>query len=99
MFTLYLAAHTCSLATHIVLEDVGAKFALKRIRFDRNEHRSPAYLDVNPNGRVPALATPHGLLSETPAMLGFVAQSYRKAQLAPFHDPSAFAEMQAFNRY
>jgi len=99
MFTLYFAAHTCSLATHIVLEDVGAKFALKRIRFDRNEQRSPAYLEVNPKGRVPALATPHGILTETPAMLAFIAQSYPKARLAPLHDPFAFAEMQAFNSY
>jgi glutathione S-transferase len=99
MFTLYYAAHTCSLASHIALEDAGAKYALRRISFERNEQRSPAYLEVNPKARVPALVTPRGILTETPAMLAFIAQSFPEARLAPLNDPFAFAEMQAFNSY
>lgn len=99
MLTLYYTAHTCSLATHIALEDAGAEYELKRIRFDKTEQQSPAYLQVNPKARVPAMATPRGILTETPAMLAFVAQSFPQAKLAPLDDPFSFAELQAFNSY
>jgi glutathione S-transferase len=99
MLTLYFTAHTCALATHIVLEDAGAEYALKKIDFAKNEQRDPAYLAVNPKGRVPALVAPQGVLTETPAMLAFVAQSFPRARLAPLGDPFAFATAQAFNSY
>ena len=57
------------------------------------------YLAVNPKGRVPALVTGHGVLTETPAILAFVAQTYPKARLAPLDDPFGFARVQAFNSY
>ena len=99
MLKLFYAAHTCSLATHIVLEEVGADYSTARIDFARTEQRSPEYLKVNPKGRVPALITDRGVLTETPAMLVFVAQSFPAARLAPLDDPFAFAEAQAFNSY
>lgn len=99
MFTLYYAAHTCALASHIALLDAGADFALKRVDFASVEQQSPAYLQVNPKGRVPALITPRGTLTETPAMLAFIAQSYPPARLAPLDDPYAFAQVQSFNSY
>lgn len=99
MITLYYAAHTCALASHIVLEDVGADYSTVRIDFATNEQRSPAYLAINPKGRVPALVTDSGILTETPAMLAFVAQSFPRAGLAPLDDPFAFAQVQAFNSY
>jgi glutathione S-transferase len=43
--------------------------------------------------------TDRGILTETPAMLAFIAQSFPKAKLAPIDDPFAFAEVQAFNSY
>jgi glutathione S-transferase len=54
---------------------------------------------VNPKGRVPALVTPRGVLTETPAMLAFIAQSFPQARLAPVDDAFALAELQAFNSY
>jgi glutathione S-transferase len=45
------------------------------------------------------MVTPGGILTETPAILAFIAQSYPAARLAPLDDPFAFAEMQAFNSY
>jgi glutathione S-transferase len=99
MLKLFYAAHTCSLATHIVLEEVGADYSTVRIDFGKTEQRSPEYLEVNPKGRVPALVTDRGVLTETPAMLVFVAQSFPDARLAPIDDPFAFAAMQAFNSY
>jgi glutathione S-transferase len=99
MLTLYYAAHTCSLASHIALEDAGAKYELKRVDFSKTEQQSPAYLKVNPKGRVPTMVTARGVLTETPAMLAFIAQSFSEAHLAPLDDPFAFAELQAFNSY
>jgi glutathione S-transferase len=99
MLKLYYAAHTCSLATHIALEDAGADYSTVRIDFTTNQQRSSDYLKVNPKARVPALVTDRGVLTETPAMLAFVAQSFAAARLAPLDDPFAFAEVQAFNSY
>jgi glutathione S-transferase len=99
LFTLYYAPHTCALATHIASRDAAASYELKRIAFGKTEQQSAAYLTVNPKGRVPAMVTPRGILTETPAMLAFIAQSFPQAGLAPLDDPFAFAELQAFNSY
>jgi glutathione S-transferase len=99
MFTLYYAPHTCSLASHIALEDAGASYSLKRIDFSKTEQQSPTYLTINPKARVPAMVAPRGILTETPAILAFIAQSFPEARLAPLDDPFAFAELQAFNNY
>ncbi len=96
---LYYATGTCALASHIALEEAGAEYSTVRINFAVNEQRSPEYLAINPKGRVPALVTERGILTETPAMLAFIAQSFPKAKLAPLDDPFRFAEVQAFNSY
>jgi glutathione S-transferase len=99
MFTLYYAPHTCSLASHIALEEAGAPYELKRLDINNKEHQQQDYLGINAKARVPAMVTPRGVLTETPAMLAFIAQSYPAAKLAPIDDPFAFAELQAFNSY
>ena len=99
MLTLYYAARTCSLASHIALLDARATYQLKRIDFGRTEQQSPAYLEINPKARVPAMVTPRGVLTETPAILVFIAQSFPEALLAPMGDPLAFAQLQSFNSY
>lgn len=99
MLTLHYAAHTCSLATHITLEEIGAEYELRRVDFKSEEQKSPAYLKINPKARVPALVTEQGVLTETPAMLAYLAQTHPAAGLAPLGDPFAFAELQSFNSY
>jgi glutathione S-transferase len=99
MFTLFYSPHTCSLASRIALEDAGAHYPLERIDFAKREQQSAEYLTINPKGRVPALVTPRGILTETPAILVFIAQRFPLAALAPLDDPSAFAELQSFNSY
>ena len=96
---LYYMPNTCALATHIALEHVGADYQLRCVDFASDEQRSPDYLRVNPKGRVPALVTQRGVLTETPAILAFIAQSFPEARLAPLDDPFAFAQLQAFNSY
>ncbi len=99
MIKLYYAAHTCSLASHIALEDAGADYSTVRISFADEEQRKPQYLAINPKARVPALVTDRGILTETPAMLVYIAQSFPQARLAPMDNPFSFAEVQAFNSY
>ena len=99
MITLFYAPHTCSLASHIALEDAAAEYATVRINFADDEQRKPAYLAVSPKGRVPAMVIDRGTLTETPAMLAFIAQSFPQARLAPLDDPFFFAEVQAFNSF
>ncbi|MFM7442790.1 MAG: glutathione S-transferase family protein [Tabrizicola sp.] len=98
MLTFYYTRKTCALATHIALIDAGADYTLRRIDFKSGEQRSPEFLAINPKGRVPALVTPQGILTETPALLTYLAQTYPQANLAPT-DPFAFARLQAFNAF
>jgi glutathione S-transferase len=99
MFTLYYARGTCALAPHLALEYAGADYQTVRIDFAKKEQRSPGYLRVNPKGRVPALLTGQGVLTETPALLQFISQSFPDAKLAPLHDPFLLARVNEFNSY
>ncbi len=98
MLTLYFAPRTCALASLIALEESGLQFKTKKLNFAEAEQRSPEYLAINPKGRVPVLATDRGVITETPAILAYIAQIATAAQLAPL-DPFEFARMQAFNNY
>src|SRR3979411_2197899 len=99
MFKLYYSRGSCALASHIALQEAGAPYTTERIDFKTNQQNSPEYLAINPKGRVPSLVTDQGILTETPAMLAYIAQSFPLAKLAPLDDAFAFAKMQAFNSY
>jgi glutathione S-transferase len=99
MLTLYYAPATCALASHIALEQAGADYRTERVDFKSSQQRSPEYLKLNPKGRVPALVTEHGVLTETPAILLYIAQRFPQAKLAPFDDPWALAQLNAFCSY
>lgn len=98
MFTLYYSPNSCALASHIALKDAGADYRLQRVDFAKTQQRSAEYLALNPKGRVPALVTPGGILTETPAILAFIAQTFPQAGLTPA-DPFRFAKVQEFNSY
>ena len=99
MLKLYYAPGTCALATHIALEEAGAPYEAVRVDFAGQAQRSAEYLAINPKGRVPALVTEHGTLTETPSLLCFVAQRFPGAELAPLADPFALGQIQEFNSY
>lgn len=98
MLTLFATKNSCSLATHIALEEAGAEYTLRKVDTAGGEQRTPDYLKINPKGRVPALVTDHGILTENVALLQYVAQTYPKANLAPA-DAFGLAAMNAFNAY
>jgi glutathione S-transferase len=97
--TLYYAAGTCAQAVLIALYEAGAQFTLKTLNFAESEQRGAEYLAINPKARVPALVTERGVLTEVPALLLYVAQTYPQATLAPLDDPFALAQLQEFNAY
>jgi glutathione S-transferase len=99
MLRLYFAPGTCALATHIALEEADADYEAVRVDFGSQAQRTPEYLAINPKGRVPALVTERGTLTETPGLLIFVAQHFPAAELAPLSDPFALAQVQEFNSY
>jgi glutathione S-transferase len=99
MLRLYYAPGTCALATHIALEEAGAPYEAVPVDFGSQAQRSPEYLAINPKGRVPALVTESGTLTETPGLLLYVAQRFPSAELAPLSDPFALAQVQEFNSY
>ncbi len=99
MLKFYYAPHTCALASHIALEQAGADYETVRVDFATTAQRAPAYLAINPKGRVPSLVTDRGVLTETPAILTFICQSYPNARLAPLDDVFALAQVQSFNSY
>jgi glutathione S-transferase len=69
------------------------------VDFRQDAQRTPDYLAINPKSRVPALATARGVITEAPAILTYIAHAFPAAKLAPFDDPFAFAQVQAFNTY
>ena len=99
MLKLFYGPNACSLASHIALTEAGADFEAVRLNLKAGDQHKPEYLAINPKGRVPALVTPRGILTESVMILGWVAQSYPQAHLRPEGDFFAFSEMQSFNLY
>lgn len=99
MLTLYYAPRTCALASLITLEESGLDHRVEVVDMKTGAQRSPDYLKVNPKGRVPALGTDRGIITETPAILVYIAHNAAGRRLAPFEDAFAFARLQAFNSY
>lgn len=99
MLTFHYAPNTCALASMIAMEAAGAAYQTVRLDLAAGDQRRANYVAINPKARVPALVTGKGVLTETPAILAFVAQSFPEARLAPLDDAFAFAELQAFNSY
>ena len=83
MLTLYCTPGTISVAVAIALHEAGLPFKEVRVDFASAEQTAAAYRAVNPKGRVPALATDDGILTETGAILEHVAALAPGAGLVP----------------
>ena len=75
MLTLHYAPRTISVAVAIALEQVGTPYNATRLEFASGDQTKPEYHRLNPKGRVPALETPDGVLTETGGLLEYVAPS------------------------
>lgn len=95
---LYSVPGSCAFASHVALEVSGAEHEVRRA--PREEGRTAtSFFEINPKGRVPALVTAEGVLTETPAILFYIAQTHPHANLAPIDNPWLFAKMQSFCAY
>jgi glutathione S-transferase len=87
MLELYYAPGSRALASQITLAEAGAEYEPVPLDLLANHQRKPEYLAPNPKGRVPALVTDKGVLTEHPAILAFIAQSFPDARLLLRGDP------------
>jgi glutathione S-transferase len=84
MLQLYYAPGACSMASHIALEETGAPYTATPVALAQGEHLKSEYLNnVNSRGKVPALRTDDGILTENVAILTYLARSFPDANLLP----------------
>lgn len=89
--TLFYFPGACSLASHIVLEELAEPFEAVKVDVLAGEQHQASFRAINPHGKVPALATEHGVLTETPAILGWLAGKRPELGLLP-SDPFTRAQ-------
>lgn len=84
MLKLYYTPGTISIAVAITLEEAGLAYETVKVDFASAEQTKPAYLAVNPKGRVPAMTSDDGrIMTETGALLEYVAALAPDAGLVP----------------
>jgi glutathione S-transferase len=83
MIRLYHSPGACSFAAHLALEESGVAYEVTRVNLAEGEQRTPAFLAINPKGRVPALADGEFVLTEVPAILRYVSRLSQSEALWP----------------
>src|SRR6185312_16846794 len=83
MLTLYFAPGSSSMAVHIALHEIGVPFEARPMSFRRNDLHAPAYLKLNPEGKVPTLVIDGRPLTEVAAILFYLARRFPEAELLP----------------
>jgi glutathione S-transferase len=97
MLKLYWSANSIAAATGIVLNEGGVHWESVQLDFANAEQTKPEFLAINPKGRVPALATPEGILTETGAILEYLAATAVPGMVPV--DPMQAARMRELNYY
>ena len=83
MYKLYYYPGNANLAPHMLLEEIGAKYELVLLDRDKQQHKSPEYLKLNPHGRIPTLVDGDLVLYETAAICLHLCDRHPEARLAP----------------
>ena len=76
MYKLHYSPGSCSLIIDTLLEELGVEYDMQRVQTEAGEHRRPEYLAINPKGKVPALATPDGILTECVALIEYLCDKH-----------------------
>ena len=87
MLTLYYSPGASSVIPHITLEEIRAPYQRKLINLAKGEHKTDAYLKINPHGKVPALSVDGNILTENVAILTYLAKRFPDARLLPQNQP------------
>lgn len=83
MYTLYYSPGTASMVVHLALLEIGADYRLEQVDLEKKAQRSPEYLKLNPNGRVPTLLIDGRPVYESAALLTLLAERHPEARLIP----------------
>jgi glutathione S-transferase len=81
--TLFHASPSRSSIVHWMLEELGEPYKLEVLNLRAGDQRKPAYLAINPMGKVPTLKDGDVVVSEVAAICCYLADTYPKAKLAP----------------
>jgi glutathione S-transferase len=87
----------CSLAPHIILEEIEKPFHLELVSTSDGSTRKPEYIKLNPKGRVPVLVTDDSVLTEAPAILMHLALSNPERSLIPNSSDDLVRAIEWFN--
>ncbi len=93
MLTFYFAPGSSSMAPHIALHETGASFEGKPLSLAKKDTRTPAFLAINPAGKVPVLLVDGRVLTEVAGILFYLARSFPAAGLLPQGDVEAEAQV------
>jgi glutathione S-transferase len=81
---LYYSPGSCALGVHVLLEEIGAPFELRRVNFAEREQHGAAYVAINPKSKVPALERDDGsVMTEYQAISIYLALTHPEKQLIP----------------
>lgn len=94
---LYYSPGACSLAPHILLEELNISYQLELTSVAEEKTASPAFLIINPKGRVPVLEVNRTILTEAPAILVYLALAYPHASLLPSQPLARFRCLEWLN--
>lgn len=100
MYRLYWSANSAAFAPHAVLQEIGARYELVELDLQRGQQRDPAYLKLNPHGRVPTLVVDDSeVVYESAAICLYLAERHPEAKLAPaVGDPARGRYLQWLSR-
>lgn len=76
MYTLYYSPGACSMAVHVLLNELGAAYKLEEIRISKGEQKSPEFLKINPRGAVPVLVDNGVILREAAAIILYLTSKH-----------------------
>ena len=74
---------------HWLLEESGAPYRVELVNFEKGENRKPAFLAVNPMGKIPAIAHRGTVVTECGAIITYLADAFPTAKLAPANEDPA----------
>lgn len=80
---LYHNPQSRAVGAQTLLEELGADYELKELDLQKNEQKSPAFLALNPMGKIPTIVHNGAVVTEQPAVFAYLADLYPEANLAP----------------
>ena len=99
MLVFHFAPGSSSMAPHIALHETGASFEARPLSLAKMETRTPAFLAINPMGKVPVLQVDGRVLTEVAGILFYLARTFPEAGLLPAGDVEAEAQVVSWMSY